>query len=234
MIKAVFFDMYNTLICYDPPREDSQSEALNKYGVDLKPETLTLPIIAADEYFYEENAHLPIAKRSDEEKIKLWSQYEIIMLKEAGITPTKELIGAMLGEMKNFKYDMVLYDDVIPALTKIKDKGFITGLISNVDKDITAMLKKLRLESLLEVVVTSQEVGVTKPHPKIFEAAIKKSGINAKEAIYIGDQYKIDVLGANNVGMSGVLLDRVDYYKNDGIKEPRVRDLHQLVELLSK
>ncbi len=234
MIKAVFFDMYNTLICYNPPREESQAKALQKYGFELEPAVLSLPIIAADEYFYEENARLPLAKRTDEEKVKLWSQYEMIFLKEAGITPTKELISSMLEEMQNFKYDMVLYDDVLPALKAIKDMGLTIGLISNVDKDITEMLEKLKLNSLLEVIVTSQEIGFTKPHPEIFEAAIKKAGINADEAIYVGDQYKIDVLGANDVGMSGILLDRMDYYKNDGIKEPRIFDLNQLVGLLSE
>lgn len=234
MIKAVFFDMYNTLICYDPPREKTQANALKKYGYDLKPETLTVPIVAADEYFYEENAKIALAKRSDEEKRNLWAQYEVILLNEAGITPTKELIGSMLMEMKNFKYEMALYNDVIPTLTAIRNKGLITGLVSNVDKDITSMLERLQIESLLEVVVTSQEVGFTKPHPEIFEAAVRKAGIKAVDAVFIGDQYKIDVLGAINVGMSGILLDRTDYYKNDGIKEPRIRNLNQLIELLAK
>jgi hypothetical protein len=62
----------------------------------LKPEELSAPIIAADEYFYDENARLALAKRSEEEKRNLWAQYEVVLLKEAGITPTKELIGAML------------------------------------------------------------------------------------------------------------------------------------------
>jgi putative hydrolase of the HAD superfamily len=113
---------------------------------------------------------------------------------------------------------MVLYQDVIPALTEIKNKGLISGLISNVDKDVTTMLQKLQIKSLLDVVITSQDVGFTKPNPEIFKAATKKAGIEASEAIYIGDQYKIDVVGANNAGLSGVLLDRADYYRNDGYK----------------
>jgi len=234
MIKAVFFDMYNTLICYSPPREECQANALKKYGVILKPEQLTIPIITADEYFYGENAKLPFAKRSDKEKGNLWAEYETILLKEAGINPSKELIDSMLVEMNNFKYEMALYDDVMPTLTSVKNMGLITGLVSNVDKDITSMLERLKLKPLLEVVVTSQEVGCTKPHPEIFRAAIRKAGIKPEDAVYIGDQYKIDVLGAINAGMSGILLDRSDYYKNDGITEPRIRSLNQLIELLSK
>ena len=232
MIKAVFFDMYNTLVCYDPPREENQADALNKFGFDFKPEQLTTPIIAADEYFYEENAKLALAKRTDKDKKNLWAQYEAVFLKEAGIMPNAELITALLLEMKNFKYEMMLYDDVIPALTEIKNRGLITGLVSNADRDITAMLQRLKLDTLLEVIVTSQEVGFTKPHREIFEAAVTKAAIKADEALFIGDQYKIDVLGAINAGMTGVLLDRSDYYKNDGIKEPRITNLGQLIELI--
>jgi putative hydrolase of the HAD superfamily len=234
MFKAVFFDMYNTLVCYDPPREESQAEALKKFGFAFKPEQLTVPILAADEYFYDENAKFALAKRSEEEKKKLWAHYEMVLLKEAGITPTSELVGALLLEMKNFKYEMVIYSDVIPALTEIKNRGLITGLVSNADRDITGMLNKLKLDSLLEVIVTSQEVGFTKPHREIFEAAISRAGIKAEEALFIGDQYKVDVVGAINAGMSAVLLDRSDYYKNDGIKERRIANLGQLLELLSE
>lgn len=232
MIKAVFFDMYNTLICYNPPREESQSNSLKKFGFDLTPEQLALPVIAADEYFYEENAKLALAKRSDEEKKNLWAQYEAVLLQEAGITPTKELISNMLIEMKNFKYEMVLYDDVIPTLTAIKKRGLITGLVSNVDKDISSMLEKLELKALLDIIVTSQEAGFTKPHREIFERAANEAGIKAEEALFIGDQYKVDVLGSVNAGMSGVLLDRADYYKDDGIEEPRINNLGQLFDLL--
>lgn len=232
MIKAVFFDMYNTLICYNPPREESQSNSLKKFGFDLTPEQLALPVIAADEYFYEENAKLALAKRSDEEKKNLWAQYEAVLLQEAGITPTKELISNMLIEMKNFKYEMVLYDDVIPTLTAIKKRGLITGLVSNVDKDISSMLEKLELKALLDIIVTSQEAGFNKPHREIFEVAANEAGIKAEEALFIGDQYKVDVLGSVNAGMSGVLLDRADYYKDDGIEEPRINNLGQLFDLL--
>ena len=138
----------------------------------------------------------------------------------------------MLIEMKNFKYEMVLYDDVIPTLTAIKKRGLITGLVSNVDKDISSMLEKLELKALLDIIVTSQEAGFTKPHREIFEVAANEAGIKAEEALFIGDQYKVDVLGSVNAGMSGVLLDRADYYKDDGIEEPRINNLGQLFDLL--
>jgi putative hydrolase of the HAD superfamily len=66
----------------------------------------------------------------------------------------------------------------------------------------------LGLSAKLDVVVTSQDAGATKPKPEIFRFALQKAGLEPDEAIYVGDQYEIDVLGAKSVGMKGILIDR--------------------------
>jgi putative hydrolase of the HAD superfamily len=82
------------------PVRTVQAETLKSLGFDIEPDALTMPIIAGDEFFYSENARLPVSRRSEEDRAKFWSQYEVIVLQEAGITPTRELVGSMLGEMK--------------------------------------------------------------------------------------------------------------------------------------
>ena len=231
MIKAVFFDLYQTLVCYDPPREEIQSKVLSDFGIELKPEALLHPIAIADEFIYQEHSRLSMSKRSDQERKALWGQYQAMVLKEAGIEPSKELIGGILGKMQQIKFNMVLFDDVLPTLTELRDKGLILGLISNVDNDISPLLHKLGLTSLLQVVVTSLDAGYSKPQPEIFKEAVKKAGVQAQEAMYVGDQYQIDVIGANQAGMLGILLDRGGYF-DETIKEPKIHKLNQLIELL--
>jgi putative hydrolase of the HAD superfamily len=231
MIKAVFFDLYQTLVRYDPPREEIQSKVLEEFGFSVKAEALLYPIAIADEFIYQEHSRLSIGKRSDQEKKALWGQYQAMVLKEAGIEPSKELIGGILGKMQQIKFNMVLFDDVLPALNELKDKGRVLGLISNVDNDIAPLLNKLGLTPLLQVVVTSLDAGYSKPQPEIFKEAVKRAGVQAQEAIYVGDQYQIDVVGANRAGMRGILLDRSGYF-NEAIKEPKIGNLHQLIELL--
>ena len=232
MIKAVFFDLYHTLICYDPPQEESLARVLNDFGIEVAPEVLRRPIVAADEFIYQEHSRLSISKRSDEEKKSLFAQYQAMVLKEAGIEPTDELIGNILSKMQQIKFSRVLFDDVLPVLTELKGKGLILGLISNVDSDITPLLDKLGLSQLLQVVVTSQDTGYMKPQPEIFKEAAKQAGVQVSEAMYIGDQYQIDVLGAKGAGMQGVLLDRNSYF-NKVTKELKIQNLYQLVEYLS-
>jgi len=232
MIKAVFFDLYQTLIRYEPPREELQAKVLNDFGIDVSPENFIRPLVIADEFIYQEHARLPISKRTAEERMALYAQYHRIILKEAGIQASQELISGILKKMQQTKFKLVLFDDVMPALTNLKNKGLILGLISNVDHDIAPLLNELKLTSMLQVVVTSQDTGFNKPRPEIFKAAAKQAKVQVSEAIYVGDQYQIDVVGASQAGMQGVLLDRGGFFEEVS-QNLKIQNLHQLVEHLS-
>jgi HAD superfamily hydrolase (TIGR01549 family) len=227
MIKAVFFDFYNTLVGYDPPREETQARVLKEFGIEVSPEVLRRPIMLADDFIYGEHARLSIGKRSQEEKIALYSKYHGIILKEAGIEPSPELIKGILGKLLKLELKLVLFDDVIPALTHLKGLKLILGLISNVDRDITPVCQELGLSGLLQVMVTSQEVGFNKPKPEIFLAALERAGVKSSEAIYVGDQHQIDVVGASGAGMLGILLDRNGYFE-DIADCPKIQSLTEV------
>ncbi len=233
MIKAVFFDLYQTLVSFDPPREELQAQALSDFGIRVKPEALRHPLLKADEYFYQENARSPLSKRSPQDKIAVYSQYQTIVLKEAGIEPSRELIGGIMGKWQKLQFKLVLFDDVVPLLTDLKNRGLILGLISNVDRDMTPLLEKLGLAPLLQVIITSQDTGYTKPQPEIFQEALRQAKVRASEAIYVGDQYQIDILGAQKAGIQGVLLDRGGYF-NELSDCRRIQSLYQLAEHLKQ
>jgi putative hydrolase of the HAD superfamily len=231
VIKAVFFDLYNTLAGYDPPREETQARILNELGVEVAPQSLLRPIMAADDFIYQEHARYPIGKRSKEETVELYTEYHGIILKEAGIEASWELVTGILKRWLKADYKMVLFDDVLPALTQLKERGLILGLISNVDRDITPIYQGLGLADWLGVVVTSQEAGFSKPAPQIFRVALRRAKLKPIEAIYVGDQHQIDVVGANGVGMLGILIDRNGFF--EGITDfPRISSLTQVVEYL--
>ena len=231
MIKAVFFDLYHTLVCYDPPREELQAMALKEFGIEVSPEVFQRPLVIADEFIYQELIRSSLTKRPKEEQMAVWVQYEKILLKEAGIKADEQLIFKLMGNMLKMDYKLVLFDDVMPALTDLNARNLILGLISNVDRDITSLLNKLGVKPLLQVVVTSQDAGVNKPQPEIFQEALRQAGTQASEAIYVGDQYQVDVVGAGKAGMKGVLLDRNGYFE-ETTDCPRIRSLTQLVEHL--
>jgi putative hydrolase of the HAD superfamily len=231
MIKAIFFDLYHTLVRYEPPQEELEANALKEFGIDVAPDVFSRPMVVANEFIYQEIARCPLSKRSKEETIALYAQFQRIVLKEAGIEPGEKLVLAMLGKMQQIKTKLVLFDDVRPALKHLKSRRLILGLISNVERDLTATLEELGLPPWLDIVVTSLDAGFSKPQPEIFQEAIGRAGVQPSEAVYVGDQYQIDCVGAESAGMKAILIDRGGYLQE--ITDcPRIRSLAELAAYL--
>ena len=70
-------------------------------------------------------------------------------------------------------------------------------------------LRALNIASYFDAVVISEDVGVYKPDPKIFAIALDRIDVAAQDAVFIGDNWTSDIVGALNVGMAAVWLDRV-------------------------
>jgi len=233
MTKAVFFDWFNTLAQYYPPREEIHANACREVGIEVAEGKLNRGLLLADQFYIDENARSPIKKRSPQEQIEVYAQYECTVLKEAGVEISDEMALRIMQKLGGAfsKFDFVLFDDVLPTFELLKQRGLVLGLISNIDRDIMPFCQELGLASYLDFVVTSQEVGSEKPHPPIFLAALERAGVKASEAMYVGDHYSTDVVGAREIGMEGVLLDRYDLFK-EVTDCPRIKTLAELVEHL--
>jgi len=232
MIKAVFFDLYHTLIHYHPHREEVLALNLSRCGVNAKEVNLKRAIIAGDEFVYKESARKSLGKRTEAEMQALWQEYQAVVLSEAGITPTSELVTGLVADTRQTTFERVLFGDVLPALTTLADQGFKLGLISNVDQDIGPLLDKLGIGSYLEVVLTSKEAGAVKPEPRIFHEAIRRAEVAPADTLYVGDQYQLDVLGARGAGLKALLLDREDNYPEVAAAE-KIRGLDELQDIIS-
>jgi putative hydrolase of the HAD superfamily len=127
----------------------------------------------------------------------------------------------------NASMKFVLFDDVPDTLKDLKTKGLKLGLLTNLQTEVNSMCHELGISEYLDFTVTSAEVGADKPQPPIFLKALQLARVNAAEAIHVGDQYQNDVLGARRVGISPILLDRADYYK-DITDCPRIRGLGEV------
>jgi putative hydrolase of the HAD superfamily len=234
VIKAIFFDWFNTLAHYHPPREELESQALNELGFAVSPKALSPGVYLGDKYLYEENARLPIRQRSREEQNKLYTRFHRIILKEAGITADDAVVSKLLFRMfeLNNKMTFVLFDDVSATLKGLKEKKLKLGLLTNLQTEVDSMCRDLGIAAYIDFTVTSAEVGADKPQPPIFLKALELAQVKAAEAIHVGDQYQNDVLGARGVGISPILLDRADYYAE--ITDcPRIRTLTEVIKYLN-
>jgi len=233
VIKAIFFDWFNTLARYEPPREELHSQALRKFGIEVSPEKILPGVLTADMYFFGENANSPVEKRDRKERAEVYTCYQKIILSEAGVKADQELLAKVLNKVEQlFKgITFTLFDDVLSTLETLKKQRFTLGLLTNLAQDMSPLCHKLGLESYLDFVVTPQQVGADKPEPPIFLAALDRAKVEASQAVHVGDQYKLDVVGARRVGINPILIDRYDLYPEVSDCS-RIRDLTELAQYL--
>jgi HAD superfamily hydrolase (TIGR01509 family) len=93
------------------------------------------------------------------------------------------------------------------ALERMKQQGLTLAVISNSDGTCAQSLEAAGLLHHMNVVIDSAEVGVEKPDPRIFEIALARCGADPQRALYIGDLYHADVVGARGAGLHALLLD---------------------------
>jgi HAD superfamily hydrolase (TIGR01549 family) len=127
-----------------------------------------------------------------------------------------------------------LYDDVRPCLTRLRDAGLAVGLVSNTNRDLDGVLDAFELRPLVDGAVTSAQVGLFKPAPEIFAAALTCVGAAACDTVMVGDSYRDDVEGALAAGLAAVLLDRGGHraLEADGLEAPVIASLAELPALL--
>ncbi len=234
MIKAVFFDWFNTLAHYHPPREELERQALQELGFTVSPQVVSRGLYLADKNFYEENARLPIRQRSPEEQARIYAGFQLTILQEASITPKQDLVLKLMSRMRELNATMkfILYDDVLPTLKAVKGRKLTVGLLTNLQREIDSMCRELGIASYIDFTVTSGEVGADKPQAPIFLKALELAKIKPQEAIHVGDQYNNDVKGARAVGIVPLLLDRTNLYPE--ITDcPRIQSLIEVTKYLS-
>jgi|TARA_B110000263_G_scaffold229552_1_gene223400 HAD superfamily hydrolase (TIGR01662 family) len=101
-----------------------------------------------------------------------------------------------------------LYADVKPALRQLHSSGLRLGLISNTHRCLDTFQAHFDLDALIVGAVSSADHGYMKPHPSIFESALHAMGVDAADALMVGDSLSHDVAGARGLGMQAVWLDR--------------------------
>ncbi len=103
----------------------------------------------------------------------------------------------------------VLYPDVVPALRALEARGIEMGIISNFDSRLYEILVGLGIDRYFESVTISSFAGAAKPSARIFQRALHKHGVEACEAMHVGNSLREDAQAAVAAGLGGVFLDRM-------------------------
>ncbi len=218
-IRVVLFDAGNTLVY---PNVEEILRILSRRGFDCAAETF-----AAAEHHVRFHLDTPeiIAKTDDRSR---WFHYFGGILDELGAPRSA------LDEFYEYHERRNAWDTFPPELPNLLERlslRYRLGVVSNSNGTVADVLARLNLSSYFEAIVDSSVVGVEKPDPKIFRIALERMRALPDEAVYVGDLYHVDVVGARRAGLRAVLLDPGDLH---GDKDcPRIRDLCDLGTLLA-
>jgi HAD superfamily hydrolase (TIGR01509 family) len=94
------------------------------------------------------------------------------------------------------------------ALRKLRARGLSLHVVSNNVDYLPLLLRNLGWSDASESVTFSQELGVSKPDPRIFRHALDRAGCPSDEALYVGDSWESDYVGARGAGIAAVWLNR--------------------------
>ncbi|NQY04723.1 MAG: noncanonical pyrimidine nucleotidase, YjjG family [Flavobacteriaceae bacterium] len=221
-IKHIFFDLDHTLWDFDKNSEITYGIIFKKRNIDL----------LVDKFL---EIYLPI-------NTALWKLYrdEKIDKYELRYERLRQSFDAM-----NYPIE----DDVINTIAEdyifylSKQKHLIVGamdlleylkpkyklhIITNGFQEVqNHKLNNSELASFFDVIVNSEMAGVKKPHPQIFELALKKANANLEDSIMIGDSLEADVYGALQYGFDAILFD----YHNDKEASSDIKIVKELKEI---
>lgn len=104
-----------------------------------------------------------------------------------------------------------VHDDARALLASLKYRGYRVGVVTNSifpGELFEPRLAELGLAGYVDAVVSSADVGWSKPDPRPYVATLERLGIEPQEALFIGDRLDTDIAGARAAGLRAVLIDR--------------------------
>jgi HAD superfamily hydrolase (TIGR01509 family) len=150
----------------------------------------------------------------------------------AGLGLDETACAAVVDRLALSHRDRHIWCGIDPAasrvLAELKQQGLKLAVISNTeDGRLIDSLDAAGISDCFDLLIDSHVVGIRKPDPAIFNLTLKRLGIEAHEAAYVGDSYAHDALAARAIGMRGILLDPLDLHPESVC--PRIKSLNDLI-----
>lgn len=205
MIKAVIFDMYETLITlFDSPvyfcTQMAEDAGIPKEDFQIRwrmtEEDRTTGSVTVDEVIGD--------------------------ILKANNCFTMEKMKTIMEKRIRYKREVFehMHPEIIPLLETLKSKGYKIGLISNCHSEEAMVIKQSILFPYFDAVCLSYEEGIKKPNYRIFERCMEKLCVDAADCLYVGDGGSRELETAREIGMHPV---QAVWYLKEGTTQPTGR-----------
>jgi HAD superfamily hydrolase (TIGR01509 family) len=230
-LRAIFFDAGNTLVY---PRVEDLAADLTAQGYPATIEDFYAAERAGkhrlDEWLWPQIRQGVVPRTIDH---YYWGEYLKALVERIGV-PQPDRRRVMERVAAGFS-DITTWSKVLPEtppfLEKLRAQGYFLGVISNSIGTMEEQLNRVGLARHFDTVLDSAIVGVEKPHPEIFQIALRRAQVAPAEALFVGDTNATDMGGAQLAGLRGVLIDRVGAYPHATC--PRITLLPELEQVLN-
>jgi putative hydrolase of the HAD superfamily len=197
---AVFLDALGTLVELQPPAPRLR-RLLAAEGFEVSDEQAAAGFGAEISYYLAH--HL---EGSDRERLEeLRDRCASAMMEALGVPGLDHATArrVMLGSL-----EFTPYPDALDALRTLREGGHAMVVVSNWDCSLPDWLGPTGLLELVGGVVTSADAGAAKPDAEVFRRALALAGVEAADAVHVGDSLDNDVEGARALGIRPILVQR--------------------------
>ena len=209
-IKAILFDMFDTLMLIEKNHEFYSPSLLRMYrylnenGIDVPFDKFNTVYIEVRDGLY--------AKADLNWEEPHFNVRVADTLKSLGFdyTVSSPLVASATNEFCEEFMKFVSIDEEAEAVLRKLHSKYKLGIVSNfaIPECVVKLLKGSKIYELFDVVVVSGAVNKRKPSPEIFDVALKMLGVSASEAVFVGDTVDADVEGPKAIGMKAVYIER--------------------------
>ena len=220
-IKHIFFDLDHTLWDFDKNSALAFESIFVKNKIDISVDEFLEVYIPINTQYWKMYRESRVTKE----------QLRYGRLSKAFKSLQREIDDHLINRLSDDYIDHLphhnhLFDNTVEVLEGLS-KNYVLHIITNGFEEVqTLKLKNSGIEKYFATVTTSESVGVKKPNPKIFKAAMRSAGALYSESLMIGDTYEADIVGALAVGMRAICF---NYHKDKLADEILVID--KLIEL---
>jgi putative hydrolase of the HAD superfamily len=206
--RAVSFDVTGTLLGL-PRLGDLYAEAFRRHGHAVDAARMDGVVRAVWQ-------EMSIRTRLGEDRFSshpdgakgFWRELVARVAAHLELPPPTPFLAAELFERFAHADAWEVFADAAAALPALRAAGLRLGVVSNFDGRLPRLLADAGLAENFAAVVYSEEVGVEKPHPAIFEELLERLALPAGDVLHVGDSRRDDVEGARAVGMQALWLTR--------------------------
>ncbi|HEY7835570.1 MAG TPA: HAD-IA family hydrolase [Ktedonobacterales bacterium] len=234
-VRAIFFDVGYTLLEPAPSVVDIAAQTVARMGFDVDRACLDAQLPAAEESLRRTVKAAPQTWGDNQAIAGIWQAYYTALLRPCFTGKLAPKLRAAVDEVCRVFEEYTSYapyPDVVPVLRLLHARDYTLGVISDWGIGLGPILHAHGLNHYFDFAVVSAALRHAKPHPWLFETALRRADAIPDYAVHIGDSYVLDILGARTAGIAGVLIDRRGTLNPANVDVPVVRDLYGLLDLL--